>query len=226
MKFINSINGTVVLHVAGDDVVPATGAPQQKVIELIGSAFHFTILPQVQIGAPVGTDQPLLFQSGFLAKDGRTYAILQIASVMNADIVTAIDTSAADLILDDYIDLLDREMGFRFASAKKHRTYVSNIVIQFENGLDTLKGIHKIEKLLNLRLPKRKEPYNIKRLSFGYGVPIAVPTLALDISENVDFALERRAGHPYSENRYFCTAPLSTTEHIKIMEELEASLSE
>jgi hypothetical protein len=55
-------------------------------------------------------------------------------------------------------------------------------------------------------------PFKIKRLAFGHGdiaVTTAVP-FTLDLLEASDFVIERRAAEPYSENRYFCSAPMRT----------------
>jgi hypothetical protein len=36
-----------------------------------------------------------------------------------------------------------------------------------------------------------------------------------------DFVIERRGGEPRSANRYFCIAPVSTPEHLRLLEALE-----
>jgi hypothetical protein len=46
----------------------------------------------------------------------------------------------------------------------------------------------------------------------------------METIENSDFAIERRGDEPYSENRYFCSAPVSTPKHIRILEMLEREL--
>ena len=41
---------------------------------------------------------------------------------------------------------------------------------------------------------------------------------------NVDFTLERRAGAPYKENKFFSLAPLQTADNIKVLQKLEQEL--
>ena len=118
MKFITSINGTVALHVSGDDVMPTRGIFPQDLINFIGSAYNFSVRPQLTPAlAPFA--QPLVFQSGILTTANDKLPIIQLASVINGDMITAATTEIADLILDDYIARLDSELGYRFSSAKQ-----------------------------------------------------------------------------------------------------------
>jgi hypothetical protein len=72
MKIINSINGTVVLHVSGDVAVPVEGVLPQQIISLMGHTYHFASLPQFVPGIPL-VGQPLVFQSGLLTKGNKNY---------------------------------------------------------------------------------------------------------------------------------------------------------
>ena len=41
MKFIHSVNGSVALHVPGDDVIPENGFIAQEFIEFLASTYRF-----------------------------------------------------------------------------------------------------------------------------------------------------------------------------------------
>ncbi len=41
--------------------------------------------------------------------------------------------------------------------------------------------------------------------------------VTIEAIENADFIIERRASADYSENIYFSSAPVSTSEHLKIL---------
>jgi hypothetical protein len=71
-------------------------------------------------------------------------------------------------------------------------------------------------------------PFKIKRLAFGHGdiaVTTAVP-FTMDLLEASDFVIERRAAEPYSENRYFCSAPMRKPDHIAFLDLIEKELAE
>jgi hypothetical protein len=48
---------------------------------------------------------------------------------------------------------------------------------------------------------------------------VQIPTL--EALENADFIIERRATADYSKNLYFSSAPMTTSEHLKILTKIE-----
>jgi hypothetical protein len=46
----------------------------------------------------------------------------------------------------------------------------------------------------------------------------------MDDLPNADFAIERRAGEPYSSNRFFCTAPMRTEAHVRVLGLIETAM--
>jgi hypothetical protein len=75
-------------------------------------------------------------------------------------------------------------------------------------------------------MPNRREPFKIKRLAFGSGDPAPPQSLDVDVAKTADFVLERRSGEPYSLNRYFTSAPMTTSAHIRLLEAIETAFSE
>lgn len=65
--------------------------------------------------------------------------------------------------------------------------------------------------------------------SYGHVIP-SFELTGLSLSPDVDgkspnaFKLERLLGAPFDSNLYFSSAPLSTADHLRILEELEAAL--
>jgi hypothetical protein len=222
MRFINSISGTVALHVSGDEVAPLRGINQRDFIEFIGNAYNFASKPQL-LPPPLQTLE-VAFQSGTFVQGNERFLIMQLLSASNGDIVTAITTDIAEAVLNDYIEKLNAELGYRFSGKDGRRlTYQSNIVVQFDGRLEEkIKGLKEIESILAKEMP-RSVPFNLKKLTFGHGNPIVA--LTLDNIENSDFSLERRGNELYSGNKYFCSAPVPTSEHIRIIEVLERNLS-
>ncbi len=54
-------------------------------------------------------------------------------------------------------------------------------------------------------------------LAFGSGDFAMAQVVTIEAIENADFIIERRASADYSENIYFSSAPVSTSEHLKIL---------
>jgi hypothetical protein len=116
-------------------------------------------------------------------------------------------------------------MRFRFSDNRpQSRKYQSNIVVEFENGLENqLSALARIERVINSAISRPNMPFKIKQLTFGHGDPIANPAafLSIDVFANSDFRIERRAGVSYEGNRYFCSAPTRTAELVEILQAVE-----
>jgi hypothetical protein len=225
MKVVHSLFGNVALHVSADEVVPANGVVIQDFINFVGNTYQFGIRPQLQATGVIPIGQQLIFQNGILIDGQKRLPIAQIASVTNGDIVTAATTEIAEAILLDYMKQLDSALGYRFASANtEHRTFQSNLVVQFDAPLEEqFDKLLKMEAIITKEIPRSFGPFKLKRIALGYGdVP---QVLSLETIEKTDFLIERRASEPYSQNRYFCSAPTTTKEHIRILETLERELS-
>jgi hypothetical protein len=226
MRVINSIQGTAAVAVSADEVAPPNGVVVASLLDLVANTYKFASRPASPGAAIPFVGAQFAFQSGVLEVGNEKLPITQLAILSNADVVTSTTTEIADKVLDDYMDRLDKDLGFRFSSATKKRIYQSNIVVEFEGGVEEkIATLGKIESLLSREI-KRELPFKIKRLAFGSGniAPAFVP-LSIATIENSDFFLDRRQDQDYSKNRYLCGAPVSTAEHIRIMSLFEKELT-
>jgi len=223
MKFIGPVNGTVALHVLGDDVTPPRGIVTRDLINFITTNYQFTVFPQIPQGIPPALIPSFNFQSGFMTVGTEKIPIVQLSVVKNGDLVTAVTTETADIVLNDLMARLNEQFGYRFRTAEMHRTYLSNFIVQFDGGLEKIiDALGRIETILSEHIPRQSMPFKIKRLAFGYGDPVPLSSpMSLDAVDNADFTIERRNGSPYSENRFFCSAPVRTAEHLALLERIE-----
>ncbi len=227
MKFIISLAGTAALSASADDVAPQNSLMLRDLTEFIGSTYQFSVKPEIPVGVPPFAIRSYVFQSGIMIDESGRWPIIQLSIVPNGDMVTAATTDIAVKVLDDFGAKLDSSFGFRFATAPQRRLYQSLIVVQFEKGIEEqIKALSKIEDILNHTINRPTMPFKIKRLAFGSGDVqqfFAVPA-SLEAIENSDFIIERRSSVAYSENRYFCGAPLQTLDHVKVLETIERAL--
>jgi hypothetical protein len=212
--------------VSGDDVVPRPGVMMRDLVEFVAATYHFLVKPTIPSGIAPFTVPNYVFQSGQFVLGENKWPIVQLAIIPNGDIVTAEDTDAADKIMDDFMTRLDETFGYRFATAEKRRVYQSNLVVEFNPGLSEKIDSFKRDRSYFESASIRPAPFSLKRLAFGWGDVQQTPTLAtINDVENTDFTIERRSGEPYSRNRFFCSAPMRTSGHIRILHEIEAALS-
>ncbi len=226
MRFVHSLQGAAAVHVASDEVVPAKGLVSQDLIKLIGTAYNFSVKPQIPQGMLPALMLPYIFQAGWAVLEEGKVPVYQLVVLANGDIVNSSTTELADKILDDYMARLDAELGYRFATAEtKRRTYQSHIVVDFDADFSMkVEALGRVERLLADTI-HRPVPFKLRRIAFGSGPTIVQSTsITLEIFENSDFVIERRESDPHDEHRSYSAAPTTTTEHIRILEALESEL--
>lgn len=229
MKFISSTQATVALHVSADDVRPVQGVLTRDLIAVVGEHYQFSVQPQIPPGFPPQALPVLGFQSGVFVQEMAHIPIMSLNITPAGTSITAYDSDACDKILDDYISLLDDTLNHRIKDAPQKRSYQSNIVVEFDPPLEHLiSALGTIEGILNEEIKRESFPFKTKRLSFGYGdtaQPIGMIQRPLEAMDSGDFQIERRAQEPYDRNRYFCTAPVRTSNHVRLMEMIDRALS-
>jgi hypothetical protein len=83
-----------------------------------------------------------------------------------------------------------------------------------------------IEELLNRTMDMGNQPYKLKRLGFGIDTDSdAIVLTSIAQLRLPDFTIERRAGEPLERNRFFSRAPLTTSEHAKLLAEVERTVT-
>jgi hypothetical protein len=218
MKLIGALHGVAAYREAVEEYSPPQGVVPREQIDLVRTRYEFQIFPTLAPGA--APPSPLNFMGGRFSAGSSAFAITQIAMVPDGDIVMATTTEQADLVLEDLIKALDENLGYRLASANKTKSYVSQVVVEFDDPLE--KSFRIFEKIINeINLCRlNKEPFNLKRIGFGTKDSVVAPSPILAV-ERTEFTIERRADHPFDENRYFCAAPMTTTEHIALLQRIE-----
>jgi hypothetical protein len=226
MKLVSSLSGTLAIIVSPDEASPPIGVMANDLIDFVAKLYNFSVKPTIPDGVPPSSIPVRVFQSGFIFKDDIKMPIFQLGLFLNGYIVTAATTDVAEIILNDLLDKLDAELGFQNGRARKQMIYQSNLSIQFSYAFEALiEQLKIIEEILDKGIARPQMPFKIKRLAFGYGDPVDpnIP-MTMETLRAGDFTIERRASEPYVENRYFCSAPMRTTDHAKILEAIEDRL--
>jgi hypothetical protein len=252
MKLINSFQASCVLALALDDMRPTKGFTPLLVAQGIAKRLNITtpIRPGFRQNVPMpfggavasaalgpgavgigGTipvlqmEAPILLPNGSIEVNGETVTSLRVEiapDFANINII-ALTTDDGDQIANAIVEVLEQEFGFKDLK-KASRIYASNLVFQFERGLEHyLEILTKIQKAI---APAMRASVGVEldpmfeRLTFAFD-PLALPSSKVQAA---GFIIERRAGVPYSENRYFSGAPIRTQDHIRLLEQIEKLL--
>jgi hypothetical protein len=220
MKLVKPLNAISAIREVVEDYQPENGVVQKDLIELVRTSYEFQTFPIVTPGVmlpPVFT-----FGSGRFVGKGQSFAINQLLMRPDGDIVAAVTTDQADLVIDDLARLLDKHLGYHILPMKSSKLHVSNIIVEFDKGLEEyISKLAAMAAMINDTRPGGRI-VNIKRLVFGSNAEAFDNADVLVKIENSEFVIERRAGLPFEANRYFCSAPMTTREHIDALERFEA----
>lgn len=249
MKIVNFHLGAAVLNLPLDDVRPTSGVNPQQLINLVATRYKFTIRPQpnqISLKVPAGIPPALaaalvaagagtpgmsaqlqgqfVLQSGTASIEEKTIPIarIEITRDLSAIIMHTTTTDEADSIIEDLIPVLQTELGFRRIKESSWRTYSSEIVVEFDKDIGSaIAVIGQIQNIINppIKSATRIEQ-NVKfeRLGFAFD-PAMLPVSAGQVP---GFIIERRVGSTFSDNRFFCSAPLKTPDHISALEKIGA----
>lgn len=221
MKLIGHMNAIAAARAVPEEYLPEKGALPEDQINLLRNAYSFNTFPTMTVGSQAPTT--LNFAGGRFVSGENSFAIAQLVMTQEADIVLTMTTEQASLVLDDVARLLDENLGYRLRAADRQISYVSNIVVQFDNGLEQyIDKLSKIASVINRNRPGMR-PFNIKRLAFGASADAPVIDMLATIVGS-DFMIERRVGQPFEKNWYFCSAPMSTGDHLRVLEDIEATV--
>jgi hypothetical protein len=134
-------------------------------------------------------------------------------------------TDEIDIFLDDALSWAATELGFSaFDEPVFRRAYLSQLGLELDIDLaqpftDFLEFGRSISNAVRAYGQNTGE-FEITSLSIHCDI------LSLDTPKpGTAFMVARREGKPYKENVYFASAPLTTTDHIRILDEFQAMLA-
>ena len=152
---------------------------------------------------------------------GRARIVIKEFGLYNDGIVVfAYSTDDAERFIEDILNWGKKEFGLRNLVSTPRKLYTSTVVVDFEKEIDAI--IQPMKRFQQLYAGYLEEYCNVgddvrfTRLAFGVD-PLKVPK----DSTTPDLLIERRASHPYDDNRLISKAPLPTPAHLEFLEKLE-----
>jgi len=216
MKLIATELGQALQLFAADELRPSKGLYVPDVVRAISERYRFIKVP-VEFPAEI---QNLKFETGVITIRGETIPILNLDIYGDGIIVNVRHTTDADKVLDDFLGWATRTLEFRNIQTQFPRQYFSSIVVDFDLSISRLiKKFDHICDVLSAAFERENQeahykPY-LSHLSFSPDPAEASPFA------RAAFTIEPRAGIPFSNNRYFSTAPLITESHLESLQEIE-----
>jgi hypothetical protein len=137
---------------------------------------------------------------------------------------TASSTTDSEKILEEALNWSAATFGMDYRPGMiKRKAHVSQLTFYSDS---IFKNLHPALLKISAKISARVPQYfglNVEYRPSSFAITYDPLTLKNGVAP---FSIEPRAEVPYSENKYFSTAPLPTEEHINLLEELEADLQD
>lgn len=217
MKLISAEFGQSFQPIHMDEIRPAGGVYVPELVSAIAERYSFVVKPTIPV--PEGGFK---FQTGVLNINGTTAIATNLDIYTDGIIINSTNTETADLLMDDFLSWVITRFGFRERQTVLPRKLFSSVIVDFSVSANGL--IRNFQTVADL-IAKALEPngvaldLHLTRIAIG-----ADPTLG-QVANQASFTLEPRAAAPIDKLRYFSTAPLSTSQHLALLEQVEALLT-
>lgn len=207
-----------------EEIAPLEPLDRGRLTAAIVERYRFKVFPAADTPVEEINKNGAKFQHGVFAFDSRRANITELAVFNDGIVVNANSTEAASAFIEDLLAYVRSNFGFREFTSKVRRVLVSQVIVEFDTRLAALVPIFK--KIGTLISEETSQTYDVPivmdfgRLDFLFdrekaGINYAAPR----------FLIERRAGVPFSQERYYCSASMHSASHLRILAEIERMLS-
>jgi hypothetical protein len=219
MKLISTEHGQSFQQFVMEEIRPASGLYLPDLVRGIAERYAFSVVPT---NYEILMKEGAKYKGGRLVTEGRTIEIKDLGFFNDGALAIAWNTQDSELVLNDVIMWATQNFSFREPLTKLPRRFTSSVVVEFGAELD--RAMAAFDEL--------KEDFSSATgINYGLNVDIETSRVALSADPSklpplttVEFTIERRAGQPFSENRYFSVATLPTTSHLSLLEAFERRL--
>lgn len=216
MKLVSYEFGQVLQLVRMEEVRPISGVYLPDLFRAISERYRF-------VDGPSGTEQELVgsfkFANGVLERNGQTIAVSSLGVYSDGILVVCRKTDDADLVVDDFISWLRGIIPLREPTTEVTRRHTSHVVVTFDAPIECF--IERFNAISHIYQEALEMDQHVKirarlqRISFS-----ADPLDGLSLQQT-SFSLEPRSGVPFTENRYFSTAPMASAAHLRLLSNID-----
>lgn len=213
MKLISIEFGQVTWIV--DLVLPSGNIYFPETIVAIKNRYKFVTAPNIET---LLLQQPnVVFEHGKFGD-----AVIRKFSTHNDGMIaeTQAGTNNAEEFLDDLVKWACDEYGGTVLEINDtYRVYDSHLIVQMEINLEEKMAFL---NFINDELSSQIKDYGIIPLDYhASGFSLSTDNSKVHGLSTSPFRVDRRTGQRFSNNLYYCSAPLKTADHIHLLEKIE-----
>jgi len=213
MKLISVEFGQVTWIV--DLAVPSGNVYLPAAIAAIKDRYKFVNVPSLEV--LLAQNPNIVFEHGKFVD-----SVIRKFSSHNDGMVaeTSAGTNNAEEFLDDFVKWSCKEFGATVLEINDaYRFYDSHLIVQMEIDLEEKMAFI---KFITDELSSEIKNYGIIPLDYhASGFSLSTDNTEVRGLSTTSFRIDRRIGQRFSNNLYYCTAPLKTADHIRLLGKIE-----
>ena len=212
MKVIAFSSATLLSLFPLEAFTPLGGINERYVIEAIGQRYNFGTSPTLSSRAEL-EKTGLVFESGFFVTELGEVIINRLAIHNDGVVVRTNKSEQARAFFDDLTNWLVEHHSCRKITHTPR--YLSEVVVDFESPASNM--LANYDKIIDIIVSNVSEKRGATGATFG-ALVIEFVTQSVAMPK---FIIERREQSAVEDERYFCSAPLTTDRHLQVLEEIE-----
>lgn len=220
MRVLKVLNARSVWLFPIDDLNPRGKAIGSNLIDWLKEVYQFEKYPASAFGDEAEF-KGLTFEGGKFKPDRDEYIYVNLTIYRDGLLAsTQSSTEDSDKFLTEALGGAIKEFGLTAPGTTRRKLYFNEMDVQVDKPLTLLNPKLQIiaDRITELRQWDQTSPkFEFSGVSF-FPPPLAQPSVA-------GFAIERKIGVEWTENRFYTKAPLQTPDHILLLNELEHLLS-
>ena len=217
MNIVAFSSGSFIALFPLEAFTPLGGLNERRTVDAIRERYKFVSFPNMSAPRAELEQTGIVFEWGVYETAAGQISINKLSVHNDGIVVRPNKTQHAEAFFNDATSWLIEEHGCRQARIKP--LYVSEIVVDFDVPVaNMIDNYGEIANLLVSHVDKNRgvKAAAVNALSFEF--------LTNDSMTTAKFVIERRVGTSVEDERYFCSAPLTTEHHLEVLQEIERLL--
>jgi len=217
MKLLNVMKAHSAWLFDLQDLNPRGKSIFPDLIDWLKEEYHFSKFPK-SVSDLDPTTKALVFTGGEFMVEEEIFKSVDL-TIYNDGLVanTLSSTKDTDAFLERVLSSASKEWSLAYTPEMIRRSlYISEVNVRLEGSLSKLSPqlVQFTSKISSAVSEDLKSPFEFSGISFGTDPFMQFP-------QTSGFAVERKIGAPFSENRYYSKAPLQTERHLELLADLE-----
>ena len=218
MNIVAFSSGSFIVLFPLEAFTPVSGLNERRTVDAIRERYKFVSSPDMSSSRAELEQTGIVFERGVHETAAGQVAINRLSVHNDGVVVRSNRTEHAEAFFNDVTSWLIEEHECR--QVRQKPLYVSEIVVDFEAPVANM--INNSKEIVNLLLSHVDKRREVKAAAFS---ALSFEFATKDSMAAAKFLIERRVGTTVDDERYFCSAPLTTERHLEVLQEIERLFS-